>query len=215
MKFFIDTASPQDVALAMSWGFCDGVTTNPSLVAQTGRDYRSVVRDICNICPGPVSAEVLAMDFDGIMNEARKIREIAKNVIIKIPLTENGIRAVKVCSEEGIQTNVTLCFSPLQALVAAKAGATYISPFVGRLDDCTSEGMQVVKEICTIYKNYELSTQVLVASVRSLLHLKQAALLGAHVATIPLSVFKQILKHPLTDRGLEIFNEDAKKIPSS
>lgn len=213
MKFFIDTADINEIREAASYGILDGVTTNPSLVAKTGKDYKSLVAEICEICPGPISAEVLSIDYDGMMKEAREWAKIADNIVVKIPLIEAGIKAVKTCSNEGINTNVTLCFSSNQALLAAKAGATYISPFVGRLDDIGHEGMECINEIRQIYDNYGFDTEILVASIRSPIHLRDAALAGADVSTIPLSVFKQLIKHPLTDIGLAKFIEDSKKIP--
>ncbi len=213
MKFFIDTADIEDVKKAADLGILDGVTTNPSLVAKTGRDYESVVREICTVCKGPVSAEVLATDYHGMMDEARKWSMMASNIVVKIPLIEAGLKAVRTCSKEGIKTNVTLCFSPAQALLAAKAGATYISPFVGRLDDISQDGMELINQIKTIYQNYKFSTEILVASVRSPMHIQRAAMLNADVVTVPLDVIKKLVKHPLTDAGLEIFLADAKKIP--
>ena len=196
-------------------GILDGVTTNPSLVAKTGRDYKSVIKDIIEICKGPVSAEVLSVDYDGMMKEAREWAGLASNVVVKIPLTKDGIKAVVTCSAEGIKTNVTLCFSASQALLAAKAGATYISPFVGRLDDISLEGMSLIKEIKQVYANFDFSTEILVASIRSPMHLLESAKVGADVSTIPLKVFNQLVKHPLTDIGLAQFIEDTKKIPQS
>lgn len=195
-------------------GFLDGVTTNPSLVAQTGKSYLEVIQEICKVCKGPVSAEVLATDYAGMMEEARRWRKVAKNVVVKIPLTGDGLRAVKTCTEEGIPTNVTLCFNATQALLAAKAGATYISPFLGRLDDIGIEGMEVAQEIRSIYHNYEFSTQILAASLRHPLHVKQAALLGVDVITIPFKLLPALIHHPLTEKGLQIFLEDAKRIPA-
>lgn len=215
MKFFIDTADIDEIKSAAELGILDGVTTNPSLVAKTGRDYKSVIKDIIEICKGPVSAEVLSIDYDGMMKEAREWAQVAPNVVVKIPLTADGIKAVVTCSAEGIKTNVTLCFSASQALLAAKAGATYISPFVGRLDDISREGMDLIKEIKEIYANYNFATEILVASVRSPMHLLDSALIGADVATIPLKVFNQLVKHPLTDIGLQQFIEDTKKIPQA
>ena len=215
MKFFIDTADIEEIKTAASLGILDGVTTNPSLVAKTGRDYESVIKDIIEICKGPVSAEVLAVDYEGMMAEARTWAKLAPNVVVKIPLIEDGIKAVVSCTEEGIKTNVTLCFSATQALIAAKAGATYISPFVGRLDDISTQGMHLIKEIREIYDNYNFSTEILVASIRSPMHLLESATLGADVSTIPLNVFNQLVKHPLTDIGLAKFIEDTKKIPKT
>jgi transaldolase len=215
MKFFIDTADIDEIKQAAGLGILDGVTTNPSLVAKTGRDYKSVIKDIIEICKGPVSAEVLSVDYDGMMKEAREWAAVAPNVVVKIPLTEDGIRAVVTCTSESIKTNVTLCFSASQALLAAKAGATYISPFVGRLDDISVEGMNLIKEIQEVYSNFNFSTEILVASIRSPMHLLESAKIGADVATIPLKVFKQLVKHPLTDIGLAQFIEDTKKIPQA
>ena len=215
MKFFIDTADIEEIKQAADLGILDGVTTNPSLVAKTGRDYKSVIKDIIEICKGPVSAEVLSVDYDGMMKEAREWAGLASNVVVKIPLTKDGIKAVVTCSAEGIKTNVTLCFSASQALLAAKAGATYISPFVGRLDDISLEGMNLIKEIKQVYANFDFSTEILVASIRSPMHLLESAKVGADVSTIPLKVFNQLVKHPLTDIGLAQFIEDTKKIPQS
>lgn len=213
MKFFLDTAKIEEITQAAAMGFLDGVTTNPSLVAQTGKSYLQVIQEICKVCKGPVSAEVLATDYASMMEEARRWRKVAKNVVVKIPLTGDGLRAVKTCTEEGIPTNVTLCFNATQALLAAKAGATYISPFLGRLDDIGIEGMEVAQEIRSIYHNYEFSTQILAASLRHPLHVKQAALLGVDVITIPFKLLPALIHHPLTEKGLQIFHEDAKKIP--
>lgn len=211
MEFFIDTADVAEIKNAHELGILDGVTTNPSLVAKTGKPFKQVIREICAIVEGPVSAEVVAIEKDAIIKEGRELAKLAKNVVVKVPLIPEGLKAVKVFSAEGIKTNVTLCFSANQALLAAKAGATYISPFVGRLDDISTDGMDLIEEIKTIYENYDFSTKVLVASIRHPIHLKQAALIGADVATIPYSVFPQLVKHPLTDSGLEKFLADAKK----
>src|SRR3954453_547086 len=205
MKLFIDTASVAEIRECVEQGIIDGVTTNPSLVAKTGRKFRDVLAEICEVVKGPVSAEVVALDAPGMMKEAHELVKVAKNVVVKVPLTAEGLKAVRQCSDEGIKTNVTLCFSPIQALLAAKAGARYISPFVGRLDDIASTGMDLIRQIVTIYKNYGFATEVLVASVRSPVHLTEAALCGAHVATIPYSVIQQLVKHPLTDSGLKKF----------
>ena len=211
MEFFIDTADIHEIKQAAELGILDGVTTNPSLVAKTGKPFKQVIKEICSMVPGPVSAEVISTDKEGILREGRELAQIAPNVVVKVPLIPEGLKAVKVFSQEGIKTNVTLCFQANQALLAAKAGATYISPFVGRLDDISTNGMQLIEEIVTIYRNYHYSTKVLVASIRHPEHLKQAALLGAGVATIPFSVFPMLVKHPLTDIGLEKFLADAKK----
>jgi transaldolase len=213
MKFFIDTADVGEIREAASMGLVDGVTTNPSLVAKTGRKFEEILLEICDIVKGPVSAEVVSEECDGMMKEARRLSALRENIVVKIPLIAEGLKATKICAEEGIKTNVTLCFSPTQALLAAKAGATYISPFVGRVDDISGEGMKTVEEIVTIYNNYGYETQVLVASVRHPMHVLEAALMGAHVATCPLKVLLQLTKHPLTDIGLEKFLADWEKVP--
>ena len=214
MKFFIDSADIKEIREGQAQGIIDGVTTNPSLVAKTGRKFRDVLIEICELVPGaPVSAEVTAVDYEGMMKEARELAKVRDNVVVKIPLTGAGLKAVKTCTQEGIKTNVTLCFSPTQALLAAKAGAAYISPFVGRLDDISESGMSVVEQILQIYENYGFATEVLVASVRSPMHVLEAALAGAHVATCPFSVLQQIVKHPLTDIGLDRFLKDWEKVP--
>jgi transaldolase len=213
MKFFIDTADVKEIREGAAMGLVDGVTTNPSLVAKTGRKFKDVLLEICDIVKGPVSAEVTATDYAGMMKEAREYAALRDNIVVKIPLLAEGLKAVRTCSEEKIKTNVTLCFSATQALLAAKAGATYISPFVGRLDDISTDGMQLIGEIVQIYDNYAYSTEVLVASVRGPMHVQQAALLGAHVATCPLSVLHQLCKHPLTDSGLAKFLADWEKVP--
>ena len=213
MQFFIDTADVREIKEAASMGLVDGVTTNPSLVAKTGRKFRDVLLEICDVVDGPVSAEVVTLTCDEMMREARELAALRKNIVVKIPLIPEGLKAVKICAAEGIKTNVTLCFSATQALLAAKVGATYISPFIGRLDDVSTEGMQVIADILEIYDHYGYETQVLVASVRHPIHVLQAAKLGAHVATCPLSVLLQLAKHPLTDLGLTRFLEDWKKVP--
>ena len=213
MKFFIDTADIGEIREAASMGMIDGVTTKPSLVAKTGRKFRDVLLEICDIVKGPVSAEVVSLTCDEMMKEARELAALRPNIVVKIPLLPEGLKAVRTCTEEGIKTNVTLCFSATQALMAAKAGATYISPFVGRIDDISDEGMDVVADILEIYGNYGLPTQVLVASVRHPIHVLQAARLGAHVATCPLSVLLQLTKHPLTDLGLAKFLADWERVP--
>jgi transaldolase len=213
MQFFIDTADIREIKEAAAMGLVDGVTTNPSLVARTGKKFRDVLLEICDVVKGPVSAEVVTLTHDEMMKEARELSSLRKNIVVKIPLIAEGLKAVKTCTEEGIKTNVTLCFSATQALLAAKAGATYVSPFVGRLDDVSTDGMQLIQEILEIYENYGFATQVLVASVRHPMHVHQAARMGAHVATCPLSVLLQLAKHPLTDLGLTRFLEDWKKVP--
>jgi transaldolase len=213
MQLFIDTADISEIKRAQAMGVLDGVTTNPSLVAQTGRKMREVLTEICALVPGPVSAEVLATEYEPMITEAHELAKIAPNIVVKIPLIEAGIRAVKTLTSEGIKTNVTLCFSPLQALLAAKAGATYISPFVGRLDDIGHDGMELVEQIVDMYETYDLDTQVLVASVRSPMHVVTALRMRAHVSTIPFKVISQLIQHPLTDLGLARFLADAAKIP--
>ena len=216
MKFFIDTADLSEIKEAHSMGILDGVTTNPSLCAKIGvRDFEGHIAKICDIVEGDVSAEVVSTDYAGMMEEGRRLAKIAPNVVVKIPLIKDGIKAIKSFSDEGIKTNCTLCFSATQALVAAKAGATYISPFVGRLDDISSDGMILIEEICTIYDNYGYSTEVLAASIRHPMHVVEVAKLGADVATMPLSVIEAIIKHPLTDIGLEKFLQDWAKLQAS
>lgn len=212
MKFFIDTANIEQIKEAASYGLLDGVTTNPSLVVKEGKDFKELLVEICRLVDGPISAEVVSTDYEGMMKEARELKKIHRNIVIKVPLIKEGIKAVKSLTEEDIKTNVTLCFSPSQALLAAKAGATYISPFVGRLDDISHNGMDLIKQIVQIYKNYNYKTEVLVASVRHPLHLVDAALMGAHVATMPFDVIEKLFKHPLTDLGLEKFLSDWKKL---
>jgi transaldolase len=213
MKIFIDTAEVSEIQKYADIGIVDGVTTNPSLVARSGRKFDEVVREICSIVDGPISAEAVSLDAPGMIGEARELAEIHENIVVKIPLTGEGLKAVRTVTQEGIKTNVTLCFSAPQALLAAKAGATYISPFVGRLDDIAHQGMDLVEEIVDIYSNYEIATQVLVASIRNPLHFVEAARMGAHVATVPPAVLGQLLKHPLTDIGIEKFLADWDKVP--
>ena len=213
MKFFIDTGDVKEVREAHAMGLVDGITTNPSLIAKSGRKYKDVVAEMCELVDGPISAEVLAVDYDTMMAEGREWHKLHANIVVKLPLTPDGLKAVRTCTQEGIRTNVTLCFSPNQALLAAKAGASFISPFIGRLDDISETGMHLIEKIVTIYQNYQYDTEVLVASVRNPTHVVDAALLGADVCTIPFSVMQQLIKHPLTDLGLQKFVEDAKKIP--
>ena len=212
MKFFIDTANIEEIKKANDLGLLDGVTTNPSLVAKEGREFRALIEEICDIVDGPVNAEVVSTEKEGMIEEARDLSTIADNIVVKIPLIADGLKAVNVLSEEGIQTNVTLCFSPIQALMAAKAGASYISPFVGRLDDLSQVGMELVEQITTIYENYGYDTEIIVASVRNPLHVLDAAMMGADIATIPYKVMEQLIKHPMTDIGLEKFLADWKKM---
>jgi transaldolase len=216
VKFFVDTADTAEIRSLAELGLVDGVTTNPSLIAKSGRKIAEVIAEICDITAGPVSAEVTATDAEGMLAEGKYLRAIAKNVAVKVPLTEAGLRTCRALSDEGTQVNVTLCFSAAQALLAAKAGATFISPFVGRLDDIGQDGMKLIAEICTIYKNYpSLKTEVLVASVRHPIHLIESAKLGAHVATLPPAVIRMLVKHPLTDKGLDAFLADWKKTGQS
>jgi len=211
MKFFIDTANVEEIKKANELGMVDGVTTNPSLVSKEGREFNGLIKEICDIVDGPVSAEVVSVDADGMIREAKELAKLADNIVVKIPLIEEGLKAVKILSKEGINTNVTLCFSSIQALMAAKAGAAYISPFVGRLDDIGHRGMDLVDEILTIYDNYGFETEVIVASIRNPIHVLDAALMGADIATIPYKVIQQLVKHPLTDIGLEKFLADWEK----
>lgn len=213
MQFFIDTADVGEIKKALAMGLCDGVTTNPSLVAKTGRLFSEVLKEITGLVPGPVSAEVTAVDYDGMMKEGRHLAKVAENVIVKVPLITEGLRAVRDLTTEGIRTNVTLCFSPVQALLAAKAGATYVSPFVGRLDDVSEDGMALIAQILEIFRNYDFATKVLVASVRHPLHVLESARLGADVATIPFNVLEQLARHPLTELGLKKFLSDWEKVP--
>jgi len=213
MQFFIDSADIEQIREAISMGMCDGVTTNPSLVAKTGKPFKTVIAEVLDLVDGPVSLEVTTNDYEPIMKQARELAELGDNVVVKLPLTRPGLRACRTCFDEGIATNVTLCFSPNQALLAAKAGATYISPFVGRLDDISRDGMGLIEQICAIYENYDFETQVLVASVRHPQHVLEAALQGAHVATMPLGVLEKMFNHPLTDIGLEKFMADWAKVP--
>ncbi|HYS81539.1 MAG TPA: fructose-6-phosphate aldolase [Anaeromyxobacteraceae bacterium] len=213
MQFFIDTADVGEIKKALAMGLCDGVTTNPSLVAKTGRRFSEVLKEITELVPGPVSAEVTAVDYDGMMKEGRHYAKVANNIVVKVPLITEGLRAVRDLTAEGIRTNVTLCFSPVQALLAAKAGATYVSPFVGRLDDVSEDGMALIAQILEIFRNYDFATKVLVASVRHPLHVLESARLGADVATIPFNVIEQLAKHPLTDLGLKKFLADWEKVP--
>ena len=211
MKFFADTAEVKDIQELNDLGLLDGVTTNPSLIAKSGRKFKDVIAEICAIVEGPVSAEVVSLDYEGMMREAADLRKIAKNVTIKVPLTLDGLKACKALTSDGCMVNVTLCFSAIQALLAAKAGATFISPFIGRLDDIHLDGTELIAEIRQIYDNYAFDTEILAASVRTALHVKQVALIGADVATCPPSVIKSLVKHPLTDKGIEQFMADWKK----
>jgi transaldolase len=211
MKFFVDTADIAEIKELAATGLLDGVTTNPSLVAKAGRDFKELVAEICRIVPGPVSAEVTALDAAGMLKEGRLLAKIARNVAVKVPLTLDGLKACKTLTDEGTMVNVTLCFSANQALLAAKAGATFVSPFIGRLDDVGLNGMDLIQEIRAIYENYDFTTEILAASIRTVNHVKEAALVGADIATVPPAILKALVKHPLTDKGLELFLSDWKK----
>ena len=208
MKFFLDTANVKEIQEAASWGLLDGVTTNPSLVAKEGRSFKEMLVEICNIVDGPISAEVVSLEADAMVKEGKELAKIHKNIVVKVPLIAEGLKATKRLAAEGIKVNVTLCFSPTQALLAAKAGAWCVSPFIGRLDDISSNGMELIRQILTIYRNYDYKTQVLVASVRHPQHVVEAALAGGHICTMPFSIFQQMVKHPLTDSGLKKFLAD-------
>ena len=208
MKFFLDTANVKEIQEAASWGLLDGVTTNPSLVAKEGRSFKEMLVEICNIVDGPISAEVVSLEADAMVKEGKDLAKIHKNIVVKVPLIAEGLKATKRLAAEGIKVNVTLCFSPTQALLAAKAGAWCVSPFIGRLDDISSNGMELIRQILTIYRNYDYKTQVLVASVRHPQHVVEAALAGGHICTMPFSIFQQMVKHPLTDSGLKKFLAD-------
>lgn len=212
MKFFIDTANIEEIKKAWGLGVIDGVTTNPSLLAKEGKDPTTLLKEICKIVDGPVSAEAVSIRHEDMLNEAIELSKIAPNIVIKIPMTEDGLKTVKKLSKEGIMTNVTLVFSPNQALLAAKAGATYVSPFVGRLDDISHFGMELIRDIKLIFDNYEFETEIIVASIRNPLHVLEAARIGADIATIPYSVIMQLLRHPLTDIGIEKFLKDWEKL---
>ncbi len=208
MEFFLDTANLEEIETGLAWGMVDGITTNPTLIAQQGKPYLETVQQIARMVPGPVSGEVLATDLEGMVEEGRRLAALADNVVVKVPLGPPGLQAVRALAQDGIRVNVTLCFSAGQALLAAKAGAAYISPFIGRLDDVSQDGMELIEQVVTIYRNYDFDTQVLVASVRHPQHVVQAALLGADVVTLPFKVLSQLYRHPLTDVGLERFLAD-------
>jgi len=212
MKFFIDTANIDEIKEAAKMGMVDGVTTNPSLISKEGRDFEEVIKEICEIVDGPISAEVISIDAEGMVKEARHLAGIHDNIVVKIPMTVDGLKATRTLTGEGIKTNVTLVFSPLQALMAAKAGATYVSPFVGRLDDLSHEGLLLVEQIVEIYNNYGYDTEIIVASVRNPLHVLDAAMMGADIATIPFNVLGKLAAHPLTDKGLKSFLDDWNKM---
>jgi len=211
MKFFIDTANIDEIKEAHNMGMVDGVTTNPSLIAKEGRDFEEIIKEICQLVDGPISAEVVSVDTQGMIKEARDLAKIHDNIVVKIPMIVDGLKATRQLSEEGIKTNVTLVFSPLQALMAAKAGATYVSPFIGRLDDLSQEGLLLVEQMVEIYSNYAFDTEIIVASVRNPLHVLESALMGADIATIPFSVLGKLAAHPMTDKGLKAFLDDWEK----
>jgi transaldolase len=214
MKFFIDTANPDEIRKGVEMGMVDGVTTNPSLVSKENRDFNSLIHEICGIIKDlPISLEVVSLKAEGMIEEARRLAKLGDNVVVKIPMTVEGLKAIKVLGAEGIKTNTTLVFSPTQALLAAKAGSTYVSPFIGRLDDISQTGMDLIEQIVTIFENYDFDSQVIVASIRNPIHVLEAALIGAHVATIPYKVIEQLVQHPLTDIGIERFLADWKKVP--
>jgi transaldolase (EC 2.2.1.2) len=213
MQFFLDTGNVDEIKQALEWGILDGVTTNPTLIAKTGRPFMEVVKEILQLVDGPVSLETVSRDAKGMVEEGRKLAELGDNVVVKISMTPEGIIAVQELESEGIPTNVTLVFSPTQALIAAKAGATFVSPFIGRLDDISSEGMKLIKDIKTIFNNYDFDTQIIVASVRHPMHVLEAALIGADICTMPFEVMKKLFQHPLTDKGIELFLKDWEKVP--
>jgi transaldolase len=213
MKIFIDTADVNEIRQAAAMGLIDGVTTNPSLIAQTGRPMEEVIREICEIVDGPISAEAISLDYEGMMREARHWASLNPNVTVKLPMTVEGLKAVQTCAAEGIKTNVTLVFSPSQGLLAAKAGATFVSPFVGRVDDISGDGMDLIEQLVVMYQNYGYDSEIIVASVRNPTHFVRSALVGAHVATLPFKVITQLTKHPLTDIGIEKFLADWEKVP--
>jgi transaldolase len=215
MKFFIDTANPDEIKRAYEMGVIDGVTTNPTLISKEKKDFESLIDEICKIVKGlPISLEVLSLNSEGMIEEARRLSKMGENIVVKIPMTTEGLKAIKVLVSEGIKTNTTLVFSPTQALLAAKAGTTYVSPFIGRLDDIAQTGMELIEQIVTIFTNYGFESQVIVASIRNPIHVLEAALIGADVATIPYKVIEQLAKHPLTDIGIERFLADWKKVPN-
>jgi transaldolase len=215
MKIFIDTANIKEIKEAIEMGVIDGVTTNPTLMSKENRPAEDLLKEICALVCGPVSAEAISLNASGMVEEARILAKIAKNIVVKVPLTKDGLKAVKILSQEGIKSNVTLCFSPSQALLVAKVGAAYVSPFIGRLDDVSQRGMDLIRNIKTIYANYAFKTQIIVASVRNPVHVVDAALMGADIATVPFSVITQLIKHPLTDIGIQRFLEDYQKIPKN
>ncbi|MFZ8787955.1 fructose-6-phosphate aldolase [Thermocrinis sp.] len=213
MQFFLDTGNVDEIRQALEWGILDGVTTNPTLIAKTGRPFLEVAKEILQLVDGPVSLETVSRDAKGMVEEGRKLAELGDNVVVKIPMTPEGMIAVQELESEGIPTNVTLVFSPTQALIAAKAGATFVSPFIGRLDDVSSDGMKLIRDVKTIYDNYDFDTQIIVASVRHPMHVLEAALIGADICTMPFEVMKKLFQHPLTDKGIELFLKDWENVP--
>ena len=213
MQFFLDTGMIDEIKQALDWGILDGVTTNPSLIAKTGRPFMEVVKEILKLVDGPVSVETVANDAKGMVEQGKRLAELGDNVVVKIPMTPEGIKAVQELESEGIPTNVTLVFSSVQALIAGKAGASFVSPFVGRLDDVSNDGMKIIRDIVQIFNNYEIDTQIIVASVRHPMHVLEAALIGADICTMPFDVMKKLFHHPLTDRGIELFLKDWEKVP--
>ncbi len=213
MQFFLDTGNVDEIKQALDWGILDGVTTNPTLIAKTGRPFMEVAKEIVKLVDGPVSLETVSLNAEGMIKEGRMLAELGDNVVVKIPMTPEGVKAIQVLESEGIPVNVTLIFSPAQALIAAKAGATFVSPFIGRLDDISGEGMKLIREVKTIFDNYNIDTQIIVASVRHPMHVVEAALIGADICTMPFEVMKKLFNHPLTDKGLEQFLKDWEKVP--
>lgn len=213
MQFFLDTGMVDEIKQALDWGILDGVTTNPTLIAKTGRPFLEVAKEILELVDGPVSLETVSRDAEGMIKEGRMLAELGDNVVVKIPMTPEGMKAVQVLESEGIPTNVTLTFSPAQALIAAKAGASYVSPFIGRIDDVSSDGMKLIRDIVQIFNNYQIETQIIVASVRHPMHVVEAALIGADICTMPFEVMKKLFQHPLTDKGIELFLKDWEKVP--
>ncbi|MFN3598183.1 MAG: fructose-6-phosphate aldolase [Aquificaceae bacterium] len=213
MQFFLDTGMVDEIRQALDWGILDGVTTNPSLIAKTGRPFMEVVEEILKLVDGPVSLETVSRDAKGMVEEGKRLAELGDNVVVKIPMTPEGIKAVQELESEGIPTNVTLAFSPSQALIAGKAGASYVSPFIGRIDDVSGDGMKLIRDVVQIFNNYQIDTQIIVASVRHPMHVVEAALIGADICTMPFEVMKKLFHHPLTDKGIELFLKDWEKVP--
>jgi transaldolase len=213
MQFFLDTGNIDEIKQALDWGILDGVTTNPTLISKTGRSFMEVAKEIVKLVDGPVSLETVSLNAEGMIKEGRMLAELGDNVVVKIPMTPEGVKAIKVLESDGIPVNVTLIFSPAQALIAAKAGATFVSPFIGRIDDVSGEGMKLIREVKTIFDNYDIDTEIIVASVRHPMHVVEAALIGADICTMPFEVMKKLFNHPLTDKGLEQFLKDWEKVP--